>query len=231
MPVMSRRVAGLLIAGVTCNAIAAETLPPPTSPEFCTAVQQIMSSTALTGTNTVFTDMKAYRASKPSPQPHTTYQVITYQGPLPIVVSCKIKTAAHLRAVYGEDAAGEQLFCPEITRRVQAQAVAELRAENPAAADKVAAFVVDEKEPYLTGQSYLGDFQPAYVGEDGKVHLDSPGLFQNYDHWITPILPERVQGQAYCHLPTVDLLKALGTGSLEPGIVVTTGDNATVTPQ
>lgn len=228
---VTRLLAGLAIAGLTLEATAAESLPPPTSPEFCTAVQQIMSSTERAGTNTIFTDMKSYRASKPSPEPHTTYQVVSYQGQMPVVVSCKIKTAAHLRAVYGEDAAGEQFFCPEITRRVQAQAVAELRAENPAAADKVAAFIVDEKEPYLTGQSYLGDFQPAYTGEDGQVHLDSPGLFQNYDHWITPILPERLQGQAYCHIPTVALLKAIGTGALEPGIVITTGDEATVTPQ
>jgi hypothetical protein len=157
--------------------------------------------------------------------------VVTYRGQMPIVVSCKVKTAAHLRAAYGEDAAGEQLFCPAVTRLVQAQAVAELRDQDPQAAAKAAAFVIDDTEPSMTGQSYLGDFQPSYVGEDGAIHFNSPGLFQNYDHWITSFLPERVQGQSYCHLPTVAYMKAIATGAMEPGTTVVTTDDAPVTPR
>ena len=61
--------------------------------------------------------MPAYRASKPMVDPLTNYQVVSYRGSLPVVVSCKVKGSAHLRAAYGDDAAGEQLFCPELTRR------------------------------------------------------------------------------------------------------------------
>ena len=209
----------------------APALPEPTSPEFCQAVQRILASTAMAGQNEIFTDMPAYRASKPMVTPLTHYQVVTYRGQLPIMVSCKVKTAAHLRAEYGEDAAGEQYFCPEITRRVRDQAVAELRGENPEAAARVSAFVVDDNEPYLTGQSYLADFDLSYVGEDGAVHFNSPGLFQNYDHWITSVLPERVQGQSYCHLATVNYMKALALGEMQPGELVTTEENAPTTPQ
>ena len=34
-----------------------------------------------------------------------TYQVVTYDGQMPIMVSCKIKGAAHIRSAYGADAA------------------------------------------------------------------------------------------------------------------------------
>jgi len=44
------------------------------------------------------------------------------------------------------------------------------------------------------------------------------------------VLPERVVGQLYCHLPTVAYVKALAMGTMAPGTVVTTGDNAAVTP-
>jgi len=158
------------------------------------------------------------------------YQVVTYAGQRPIMVSCKVKTAAHLRATYGETAAGEQLFCPEVTRLVQIQAVAELQAYDPAAAAKAAAFVVDENEPFITGQSYLSEFELSYVADDGAVHFNSPGLFQNYDHWITWFLPDRFQGQSYCHIASVDYMKALATGEMQPGTIITTVDDAPVTP-
>jgi len=196
------------------------------------AAQQILASSSLTGGNTVFTDMPAYRKSKSSADPHRIYQVVTYDRAMPIVVSCKTKTAAHLRAVYGPDAAGNQFFCPELGRRVQRQAVAELTAAGQAeAAGRAAAIVVDDNEPYMTGRDYLADFELTYKAADGSLHLNSFGLYQNYDSWITRFLPWQVQGQAYCHVATVDYVKALAAGDIEPGTVITTVDDAPVTPR
>jgi len=210
---------------------AADPLPDPTTEEFCMRVQQVLSNTERTGANTVFTNMPAYRRSKPKVDYHLIYQVVTYRGDTPIMVSCKVKGAAHLRDAYGEDAAGEQLYCPAITRMTQAEAAAELEAAGDmAAAEKVRAFVVDDNEPYATGQSYLADFELSYTADDGTIHLNSPGLFQDYDSWVTIILPERVEGQVYCHLATVDYLKALGTGAMEPGTLITTAEDAPVRP-
>lgn len=208
------------------------TLPPPAAGDFCKAAQQILASTALTGSNTVFTDMPEYRHSKPSADPHRIYQVVTYAGNMPVLVSCKTKTAAHLRAVYGPEAAGTQYFCPELGRRVQRQAADELAAAGETeAAARAAAFVVDDDEPYVTGREYLADFELSHKAADGSVHLSAPGLFQDYDSWITRFLPWQVQGQSYCHVATVDYVKALATGEMAPGTVITTADNAPVTPR
>ena len=207
-------------------------LPDPTSVEFCQAVQKIMANTAMEGENTLFTDMPEYRHSKPSADPLKIYQVVTYRGERPVMVSCKVKGAVHIRAVYGEAAAGEQRYCPDLTRMVQAQAIAELRQENlPAAAEKVQALVVDENEPFMTGRDYLADFPLSYVGEDALVHLNSPGLFHDYDSWTTWILPENFEGQVYCHIATVAYLKALAMGEMEAGTIMTTADDAPVVPQ
>ncbi|MEQ1800916.1 MAG: hypothetical protein ABL989_03270 [Gammaproteobacteria bacterium] len=208
------------------------TLPEPADEGYCKVAQQILASTTLTGSNTVFTDMPEYRHSKPSADPHRIYQVVTYDGAMPVVVSCKTKTAAHLRAVYGPEAAGTQYFCPELGRRVQRQAVVELTASGQAeAAARAAAFIVDDNEPYMTGRDYLADFELSYQAADGTLHLNSFGLFQNYDSWITGFLPWQVQGQSYCHVATVDYVKALAAGEIEPGTVITTADDAPVTPQ
>jgi hypothetical protein len=222
----------LLSGALAAPARAATPLPPATSPEFCVAVQYLLAGTTIRGENTVFTDMPSYRHSKPFVNPLRIYQVVTYQGRRPIMASCKVKTAAHLRAAYGPKAAGEQLYCPSVTRRVQAQAVEDLRAANlAAAAAKAAAFVIDDDEPYVAGSSYLADFRLSYRGDDGAVHISSPGLYQDYDSWITSFLPERVQGQSYCHIATVEYLKALATGDIEPGTLVTTAEDAPVTPR
>ncbi|MDP6675290.1 MAG: hypothetical protein QGH93_10665 [Gammaproteobacteria bacterium] len=217
----------LAVPAYTAN----DALPDPTSTDFCQAVQKIMASTDRAGEITLFTDMPEYRHSKPSADPHNIYQVVTYAGQRPIMVSCKIKGAAHLRSAYGEDAAGEQLYCPEIARRVKAQAIADLHQENnPEAAKTLAAFVIDENEPFITGREYLADFPLSYTGDDGAVHLNTPGLFQDYDSWVTWFLPANYQGQAYCHIATAAYMKAVATGEIEPGTVITTADDAPVTP-
>jgi hypothetical protein len=226
----------LLLSSVTMswtiNVQAAAPLPGPASEEFCIAVQQIMASTEMVGHNTLFTDMPEYRHSKPKSDPHNIYQVVSYSGAMPILVSCKVKGAAHLRAVYGDEAAGEQRFCPAITLRVKEQAIAELNEENsPDAAVKAAKFIIVDNEPYMTGMDYLSDFELSYVGEDGAIYINSPGLFHDYDSWTTWILPEKFEGQAYCHIATVNYLKALAKGEIEPGTLMTTADDAPVTPQ
>lgn len=207
-------------------------LPAVTAPNFCQVVQQIMANTQLESQNTVFTDMPEYRHSKPAVEPLQTYQVVSYAGQVPIMVSCKVKGAAHLRSAYGEEAAGNQLFCPDIARLLQLAAVAELEAAGQAeAASTAGSLVIDDNEPFMTGRDYLADFELSYVGEDGAVHIQSPGLFHDYDDWTTWILPENFEGQAYCHLATPQYLQALATGAMEPGTIMTTADDAPVTPQ
>jgi len=213
------------------SSLAAADLPDPATTAFCGTVQAILANTDVQGDVTLFDNMPDYRHSKPYVDPLTNYQVVTYRGQTPIMVSCKIKGAAHIRSAFGDDAAGEQQYCPTITRMTVAQAVAELEtAGDTAAAAKARTFVVDENEPFMTGRDYLSDFELSYIGDDDKVHLQSPGLFHDYDSWTTIILPEKFEGQTYCHLATVAYVKALATGEMEPGTKMTTADDAPVQP-
>ena len=112
---MSRVLLGRLllisVAGLLQPAFAQDVkLPEPNDPNFCQAVQKFMSNTEVESTNVLFTDMPEYRHSKPKVDPLETFQVVSYAGTTPIMVSCKIKGAAHIRSAYGEDAAGEQLY-------------------------------------------------------------------------------------------------------------------------
>ena len=219
------------VPGYTTRQIPpARSWPAPDSDRFCVVMQQRMAGTVLTGANTLFTDMAEYRHSKPSIRPLRLYQVVTYDGALPVRVSCKLKTAAHLRAEFGTEAAGTQQRCAAMTRSLQTEAVARLRdAGLHDAARRAAGFVVEDVEPYITGRAYLASYALSERGAAGGVQLKSPGLFQDYDSWITPLLPAILQGQSYCHVPTVEYLVALARDERSPGMIVTTDDDAAVT--
>ena len=209
----------------------AQPLPASTSPQFCIMVQQKISSTTVVGENTIFDDMPSYRHSKPAVQPLKIYQVVTYAKQMPIVVSCKMKTSAHLREIFGANAAGQQLFCPDIARLLQQQAVDELTSAGQADAAALAAkFVIDNDKPFVAGKDYLANFRTIYRAEDGVVHVSSPGLYQDPESWYTPLLPEFLKGQSYCHLATVKYLKAVATGEMVPGTTITTADDAPTKP-
>lgn len=242
MPPARRASASRLAAGLTAIACglfalsaAAQTstgLPDSTSARFCVALQHMLASTTREADNTLFDNMAEYRHSKPGIEPLRIYQVVTYAGRMPVVVSCKMKTAAHIRAAYGAAAAGEQKYCDAAARELQRQAVADLRRDGrPAAAEAAAVFVVDRTEPYITGQAYLKDFVPIYRAPDGAIHVNSPGLYQDYDAWYTALLPEFVKGQSYCHLASVELIKAVASGDIAPGLTVTTADEASTQPR
>jgi len=214
------------------TALATKALPAAESEEFCQVAQQILANTAQVSTNEVFDNMPDYRASKPSVDPLLTYQVVSYSGATPVMVSCKVKTADHLIAQYGDGAAGEQTGCPALSAIIRAEAVAELNeAGNTEAAAAAQAIVLDNNEPYITGSSYLSDFELSYAGDDGKTHINSPGLQVEWESWWAYVLPEKFVGQTYCHLATTQYYKALATGEMQPGLTMTTTDDAPVTPQ
>jgi len=206
-------------------------LPDPTSGEFCQSVQRILANTEMSGTIEVFDNMPDYRASKPAPDPLLIYQVVTYDDKRPVAVSCKVKAADHLRATYGENVAGEQQRCSVIANKVLDQAIRELEAEYPAeAAARAREFIVDDIDPYMTGREYLESFELSYLDPEGKVHIQSPGLQTDWENWLFYLLPNRVRGQTYCHLATVPYIKALATGAVEPGTMITSADDAPTTP-
>jgi hypothetical protein len=55
-------------------------------------------------------------------------------------------------------------------------------------------------------------------------------LQTNWEDWLLWIMPNRVRGQTYCHLATVPYVKALATGTMEPGTQIISTDDAVTRP-
>ncbi len=196
---------------------SATPLPDATDDTFCTAVQEILAGTTVASEPTVYPDIASFRQSKPTPRPLTTSQVVTLdeQG-RPKMVSCKVKSADHIRAEYGEDAAGPQRYCREITVMVHSEVVAKLEAEEPELAATVRGYVIEPDEPYNTGRMYLSDFPLAFADGDGNLHINTQSLQVNWDDWHYWIMPNVLRGQTYCHIITPEHLEALGRGQVQP---------------
>ncbi len=196
---------------------SATPLPDTTTDTFCTAVQEILAGTTVPSEPTVYPDIASFRQSKPTPRPLTTSQVVTLdeQG-RPKMVSCKVKSADHIRAEYGEDAAGPQRYCREITVLVHAEVVAKLEAEEPELAATVRGYVIEPDEPQPTGAMYLSPFPLAFADGDGNLHINTQSLQVNWDDWHYWIMPNVLRGQTYCHLITPEHLEALARGQAQP---------------
>ena len=158
---------GLLTAVLMCWAspLSATTLPATTTDTFCADVQKILTGTDLESDLTVYEDIAAYRKSKLTLPPLAGSQYVWLdERNRPKMVSCKIKTADHLRDEYGEDAAGEQRPCRDITLMVQDRVAAKLEAEDPSLAATVRDYVIEPDVPFTTGRAYLTPFPLTYPG-------------------------------------------------------------------
>ena len=203
---------------IVCAGMAsAATLPATATDTFCTAVQEILAETTVPSELTVYADMAAFRRSKPTPRPLTISQVVTLdkQG-RPKMVSCKVKSADHIRAEYGKAAAGEQLYCREITVMVHAKIVAKLEAEAPELAATVRGYIIEPDEPHTTGRMYLSPFPLAFADNEGNLHINTQSLQVDWDDWRFYIMPNVLRGQTYCHLITPEYLEALARGQAQP---------------
>jgi hypothetical protein len=196
---------------------SATPLPDTTTDTFCTAVQEILAGTTVPSELTIYPDIASFRQSKPTPRPLTNSQFVTLdeQG-RPKMVSCKVKSADHIRSEYGADAAGPQRYCREITVMVHAKLVARLEADEPELAATVRGYIIEPDEPQPTGAMYLSPFPLAFADGDGNLHINTQSLQVNWDDWHFWIMPNVLRGQTYCHIITPEYLEALGRGQAQP---------------
>ncbi|MFQ5636073.1 MAG: hypothetical protein ACE5G3_12190, partial [Gammaproteobacteria bacterium] len=138
-------------------------------------------------------------------------QYVTYdEARRPKMISCKVKSADHLVAEYGEGAAGPQGTCRDISERIVEMLIERLEIEDPSLANVARAqVVVEPDEPFVTGASWLSEFPLTFRGDDGRLHVNTQSLQVDWEDWRWYILPDRFRGQTYCHLIAPEHLEAL----------------------
>jgi hypothetical protein len=211
-------IGGAVLAG--CSTVpapdAAASLP--SMSEFCAAVQHYMAGTSLPVINVVQTDYEAFVLSKAQVKPLETQQFawpVSNTDTTTKMLSCKMKTADHIRAEYGEAAAGEEQTCAGYNRLTYDAVLAGFSgAERKRLAfDGGRNVVFDPDELTTSGPVWLEPYAMVYVGADGALHVKGKGMRND---WTDPRYfnaPVRFRGTRYCHLIAPDYLRDLLTGA------------------
>jgi hypothetical protein len=208
-----------LMALLMCWAspLFATILPATTTDTFCADVQKILAGTELESILTVYPDVASYRKSKLTAPPLTSSQFVALDDRgRPKMVSCKVKSADHIRDEYGEDAAGEQRPCRDITLMVQGNVARKLESEDPTLAETVRFYVIEPDEPFTTGSAYLTPFPLTFQGADGALHIHTQSLQIDWLNYKWILMPYILRGQTYCHLITPEHMEALARGEAQP---------------
>ena len=207
----------LVLSVLWAGPLFAAALPDTTTDTFCADVQKILAGTELDSELIVYSDIAAYRKSKLMIDPIDNSQYVTLDDQKrPKMVSCKVKAADHIRDYYGDDAAGEQRPCRDITLMVQDNLASRLEADDPLLAATVRSYVIEPDEPFTTGSAYLTPFPLAFQGADGKLHIHTQSLQIDWLDYKWILMPYILRGQTYCHLITPEHMEALARGEAQP---------------
>jgi hypothetical protein len=186
--------------------------------EFCSAAQQLISSTALRASNVVHDDYQAFVLSKPKVRPLETEQFHWYEDAARMklkMISCKMKTTDHLRAEYGDSAAGTEGLCAAVNQHSLAVALASLKRNRHGKLryDSGRQVVFDAEELTNLGPEWLKSHEIAWEDAQGLLHVQSRAMRND---WLDPRYlkaPPQFRGTRYCHLIAPDYLQRLLTGA------------------
>jgi hypothetical protein len=199
--------------------------PPVTDTAFCREAQRAIVGSTLASENEVITVLDAFVRSKPVAKPLQTRQYLWMEDAAPgspgsarpKMVSCKMKTADHLVAEHGPDAAGADIACSGVNRLTLQRVLAAMTpAERRRLRFKPQQVVFDEDFVTTLGPVWLEPYPVARVGEDGRLHIQARAMRND---WLDPryaSAPAQFRGTRYCHLIAPEHLARLMRGEVAP---------------
>jgi hypothetical protein len=174
--------------------------------EFCSEVQRRLVDTALPITNVLEKDYETFKLSKPAVSPVRTHQYVARNERLDILqISCKTKTADHLRSAHGTSAARDPVLSPRACSDIHRAMVLDIwqamgPSERASAKIRPAQVMLQTDQLSYTGSSWIKTKPEASVGADGKLRLRASALFAEWEDWRWKMMPESWRGNHYCHL-------------------------------
>lgn len=186
--------------------------------DFCTLVQRKLVDTSLPLINKIQPSKDAFTESKAGAKPAETQQFSERapDGRL-LGISCKTKSADHLRAEHGASASRDPALPPRSCRDIHREMVVQLWATFDSDARASSAFaphrvMLDADTTSYTGSGWIGSPAEAYLGNDGTLHLRASALFAEWEDWRWKIMPKSFRGNHYCHLVAPERIRALMRG-------------------
>lgn len=188
--------------------------------EFCSEVQRRLVDTTLPITNVLEKDYEAFKLSKPAVSPLRTHQYVVRNERLDILqISCKTKTADHLRSAHGATAARDPALTPRACSDIHRAMVLDIwqsmgPGERALAKIRPAQVMLQTDQLSYTGSSWIKTKAEASLGADAKLRLRASALFAEWEDWRWKVMPQSWRGNHYCHLVSPEeIRRRMLTGS------------------
>lgn len=181
---------------------------------FCARAQAAIVATNIPSTTEVFAELDPFVKSKPAIRPLALRQYVDRVDGQPRLVSCKMKTADHLVAEYGTQAAGTDIGCDGVNRRNYESVLASFstseRRQLRFDQGRKVAFDADWMTPF--GPDWLAAFPFVQVDEAGVLHVQSKAMRNEWGDARYFDAPVAVRGTRYCRLVAPEYLRRLLQG-------------------
>jgi hypothetical protein len=212
----------LALAGAT-GPLHAGVAPSPafgsTNPDFCIEAQRRSAGVSIPVRNVIHTDFEAFVESKPGVDPLETQQYVEYADgdrSKPLRISCKLKTADHIRAAHGA-AAASAVENPNVCREINRATILEVWRRLDATTRATAAvppqrIMLDGDRNEIIGPRWIEPYPFVYAGDAGTVHVRAKALLVHWDDWRWKIAPASFRGTHYCHLIAPEYARDLMLG-------------------
>jgi len=212
---------------------------------FCKSVQQIIASTTLESRNIVHNSWDSFIES--SPAPYAGENVAAYNGPadsgetlsltthefitlaklprahrqFPQVISCKMKSSEAIQRFIGMEASLGKLACEDVNRQTVSDVFASFTKKEKKKLEFNENQIVFEPDVVArSGPEWLdpSSLDVAFVGDDGRLHIESTTLLVPVDIDLPPplALGEDKKGVQYCHLPSPAYIRLIAKGRIRP---------------
>jgi hypothetical protein len=201
--------------------VAVEKFAVPELEVFCAEAQRVLVNARVPIQNAVVTDYNAFVQAHPDVQPLTTQQFVVYRGvgqAQPQMISCKLKSADHIRASYGKGSAGEPASCAYINRRTLDGVMASLtkRERKKLMFNEGRAVLIEADHVASTLTQWLEPYRMVDTDVSNTLRIRAKSMRSDWNDPKFASAPARIKGTYHCHLIAPDYLKSLLLGAVKP---------------
>jgi hypothetical protein len=184
---------------------------------FCGRAQQLLTGSTRLPQTVVFEALEDFIKSKPRIVPLEVDQHVTRAGPaaLPRRVSCKMKSADHLRAEFGPEAAGVERQCRAVNRDTISRVLASLTpGQRAASAYPPSRIFLEPDADAGNGARFTRGTDSVWEDASGRLRIQALAIRVDWTDWRWRWMPDRFRGQHSCHFVAPEYLRAVLLGTV-----------------
>jgi hypothetical protein len=189
--------------------------------DYCAAAQKEIASSRVPARNVLVTDYAAFARATPSLQPLETLQYVGYADEKKSkarMISCKLHSAAQIRAAYGATAAGESTTCARLNRRTLDAVMISMtdRQKKKMPFNGALPVALDPDELAASEAQWLEGFTMVQTDAGGTLRIRAKSLRAgNTALRRTSTSAQVTDGRQYCHLIAPDYLRRILVGEVQ----------------